>query len=114
MSTPTTHGKVPEALRLANVCSNLTRYSMDAHLIAAELRRMYAENVTLRQGYDAARLEIDHLRGATKMIEQSANEYPPLPMHYHVVYDDIDDEEVNCFTSNQMRAYVDADRATRT
>ena len=30
----------PEALRLANVCSNLTRYSMDAHLIAAELRRI--------------------------------------------------------------------------
>ena len=32
----------PEALRLANVCSNLTRYSMDAHLIAAELRRQHA------------------------------------------------------------------------
>ena len=31
----------PEALRLANVCSNLTRYSMDAHLIAAELRRQH-------------------------------------------------------------------------
>ena len=33
--------KQPEALRLANVCSNLTRYSMDAHLIAAELRRQH-------------------------------------------------------------------------
>ena len=32
----------PEAMRLANVCSNLTRYSMDAHLIAAELRRQHA------------------------------------------------------------------------
>lgn len=32
----------PEALRLANVCSNLTRYSMEAHLIAAELRRQHA------------------------------------------------------------------------
>ena len=32
----------PEALRLANVCSNLTRHSMDAHLIAAELRRQHA------------------------------------------------------------------------
>ena len=39
MTNPTPHGQVPEALRLANVCSNLTRYSMDAHLIAAELRR---------------------------------------------------------------------------
>lgn len=32
----------PEALRLANVCSNLTRYSMEAHLIAAELRLQHA------------------------------------------------------------------------
>ena len=31
----------PEALRLANVCSNLTRYSMEAHVIAAELRRQH-------------------------------------------------------------------------
>lgn len=31
-----------------------------------------------QQGYDAARLEIDHLRGATKMMEP-AGEYPPLP-----------------------------------
>jgi len=45
----------PEALRLANVCSNLTRYSMDAHLIAAELRTQHAENETLRAGYAAAR-----------------------------------------------------------
>ena len=33
--------KQNNALRLANVCSNLTRYSMDAHLIAAELRRQH-------------------------------------------------------------------------
>ena len=42
MTKPTPHGQVPEALRLANLCSNLTRYSMDAHLIAAELRRQHA------------------------------------------------------------------------
>ena len=52
----------PEALRLANVCSNLTRYSMDAHLIAAELLRQHAENETLRAGYAAARLEIESLK----------------------------------------------------
>ena len=40
--------KQPEALRLANVCSNLTRYSMDAHLIAAYLRSQHAEIETLR------------------------------------------------------------------
>ena len=48
MTNPTPHGQVPEALRLANVCSNLARYSMDAHLIAAELRRLHAENEALR------------------------------------------------------------------
>ena len=45
----------PEALRLANVCSNLTRYSMDAHLIAAELRRLHAHITELEsQHFDAA------------------------------------------------------------
>ena len=33
---------------------------------AAELRRLHAENEALQQGYDAARLEIDQLRGVTK------------------------------------------------
>ena len=50
--------KQPEALRLANVCSNLTRYSMDAHLIAAELRRQHARITELEsqlaQRFDAA------------------------------------------------------------
>ena len=41
MTNPTPHGQVPEALRLADVCRNLTRYSMDAHLIDAELRRQH-------------------------------------------------------------------------
>ena len=48
----------PEALRLANVCSNLTRYSMDAHLIAAELRTQHARITELEsqlaQRFDAA------------------------------------------------------------
>ena len=49
----------PEALRLANVCSNFTRYSMDAHLIAAELRRQHTRIAELEaqleaSGFDAA------------------------------------------------------------
>lgn len=48
----------PDALRLANVCSNLTRYSMDAHLIAAELCRQQARITELEsqlaQRFDAA------------------------------------------------------------
>ena len=43
----------PEALRLANVCSNLTRYSMDAHLIAAELRRQHARIAELESELEA-------------------------------------------------------------
>ena len=60
----------PEALRLANVCSNLTRYSMDAHLIAAELRRLHAENETLRAGYAAARLEVESLKAQLHAAKQ--------------------------------------------
>ena len=43
----------PEALRLANVCSNLTRYSMDAHLIAAELGRQHARITDLEAQLEA-------------------------------------------------------------
>ena len=43
----------PEAMRLANVCSNLTRYSMDAHLIAAELRRQHARIAELESELEA-------------------------------------------------------------
>ena len=32
----------------------------------AEIAAIRAENETLQQGYDAARMEIDHLRGATQ------------------------------------------------
>ena len=45
--------KQPEALRLANVCSNLTRYSMDAHLIAAELRTQHARITELESRLEA-------------------------------------------------------------
>lgn len=31
-----------------------------------EISRLHAENAALQQGYDAARLEIDQLRGVTK------------------------------------------------
>ena len=60
----------PEALRLANVCSNLTRYSMDAHLIAAELLRQHAENEAVRAGYAAARLEIESLKARLHAAKQ--------------------------------------------
>ena len=59
-----------DALRLANVCSNLTRYSMDAHLIAAELLRQHAENETVRAGYAAARLEIESLNAQLHAAKQ--------------------------------------------
>ena len=47
------HGQVPEALRLANVCSNLTKYSMEAHLIAGELRRQHARIAELESELEA-------------------------------------------------------------
>jgi len=89
----------PEALRLAAL------YDADAWpgglslnawaaASAAELRRLHAENAALQQGYDAARLEIDHLRGATKMVEPAQPEawlvYLPSIDTQHV-YDSQDD-----------------------
>ena len=72
---PSAEGAQDEALRLAEA---LERPGYGWHTTpaqcAAVLRRLHTENVTLQQGYDAARLEIDHLRGATKMIEQPADE----------------------------------------
>ena len=53
MTNPTPHGQVPEALRLANAVSNLTRYSMDAHLIAAELLRQHARIAELEAQLEA-------------------------------------------------------------
>ena len=80
----------PEALRLANVCSNLTRYSMDAHLIAAELRRLHAENETLRMGYAAARLEIESLqrRVLDAAFEAVRKKLCALPRYSFVLDDD--------------------------
>lgn len=89
----------PESLRLANVCSNLTRYSMEAHLIAAELRRLHAENETLQAGYDAARLEIDHLRGVTKMVA------PAQPVAWLVYLPSIDTQ--NVYDSQDDPGHVD-------
>ena len=74
--TTTPHGQVPEALRLAD---RVRPGSEAAPWVVEAIRQLECELETLRTGYDAARLEIDHLRGATKMIEQPADEYPPLP-----------------------------------
>lgn len=114
-----------------------------------EISRLHAENTTLQQGYDAARLEIDarnkqlvkeaartaeeKLR-ADRMTEQHrmqcqmregldreiealrmrsaapAGEYPPLPMAYAMHGPE---GIMSCYSADQLRAYVDADRALR-
>ena len=126
----------PEALRLANVCSNLTRYSMDAHLIAAELLRQHAENGTLRTGYAAARLEIESLNaqlverakehadeltvaymcGASREKELAAQQpgaaYAVLP-EYGINTASHAHFRVLGFTADQMRAFADATHALR-
>ena len=61
----------PEAMRLANVCSNLTRYSMDAHLIAAELRRQHARIAELEAQIEALS-GVQALSAASPPAEQQA------------------------------------------
>ena len=72
----------PDALRLANVCSNLTRYSMDAHLIAAELRTQHARITELEsqlaQRFDAADMATAAAQGFRDgVVSLSANAGEP-------------------------------------
>lgn len=111
----------PTALRLADALEQRnypTEHSPEC-AAAAELRRLHAENATLQQGYDAARMEIDHLRGATKMAAP-AGEYPALPEHAALIMRGkplhrywIRHVDTPVFTADQMRAYADATCAMR-
>ena len=66
---------------------------------AVDFNRLYAENAALQQGYDAARLEIDHFRGATKMVE------PAQPVAWLVYLPSIDTQ--NVYDSQDDPGYVD-------
>ena len=79
---------------------------------AVDFNRLYAENEALQQGYDAARLEIDHLRGATKMMDP-AGEYPPLPRPFIFAHESGGVEWPDTFDATQMRTYADATCAMR-
>ena len=68
-----TQGQQPEALRLANEFKLCNEYDSipsmnDIAKAEAELRRQHAENTTLQQGYDAARLEIDSLQSRVQEL----------------------------------------------
>ena len=66
-----TDTKRPEALRLVeqyDYGDPVAHSNTWKTAVCNELRRLHAENAALQQGYDAARLEINHLRGVTKMV----------------------------------------------
>lgn len=95
-----TNKKEPEALRLADELedsleshdgSSLTaRCQGIADDAAAELRRLHAENETLRAGYAAARLEIESLRGQqnkdTPMTNPTPHGQVPAIQRYKIGY----------------------------
>ena len=71
--TPTPHGQVPKALRIADELKLCSEYDskpsiIDIEKAEAELRRLHAENTTLQQCYDAARLEIDSLQARVQEL----------------------------------------------
>jgi len=77
-----TNQQKPEALRLANEFKLCNEYDSipsmnDIAKAEAELRRLHAENVTLQQGYDAARMEIEGLRDRVQelgaMLRENCN-----------------------------------------
>lgn len=79
----------PRALYLADVlCSgfecDLEWYELEA---ARELRRLHAENETLRAGYDAARLEIESLRATLGQQQGKQNPVAEIrdgTLHWHI------------------------------
>ena len=93
----------PEALRLAEIlegdyCPDWF-YEQGVDEAAAELRRLHAENAALQQGYDVARLEIDHLRGATK------SKLLAQPVAWMVYLPSIDTQHL--YYSQEDMGYVD-------
>ena len=61
-----TNQQTPAALRLAEELERDPGINRPS--VVAELRRLHAENVTLQQGYDAARLEIDSLQARVQEL----------------------------------------------
>lgn len=61
-----------EALRLADGLEGNAKTAWTREEAAAELRRLHAENTTLQQGRDAARLEIEALRDEVKEYRHAA------------------------------------------
>ena len=61
-----TNQQAPVALRLAEELEHDPGINRPS--VVAELRRLHAENTTLQQGYDAARMEIDGLRDRVQDI----------------------------------------------
>ena len=61
-----TNQQTPAALRLAEELEHDPCINRPS--VIAELRRLHAENTTLQQGYDAARLEIDSLQARVQEL----------------------------------------------
>ena len=91
-----TQAQQPEAplLKLAAV-----RDSLDMGWSPDVVRQAHAENTTLQQGYDAARLEIDHLRGVTK------SKLLAQPVAWMVYLPSIDTQHL--YYSQEDMGYVD-------
>lgn len=97
-----TDTKHPEALRLVeqyDYGDPVAHSNTWKTAVCNELRRLHAENATLQAGYDAARLEIDHLRGATqsKLLAQ--------PVAWMVYLPSIDTQHL--YYSQEDMGYVD-------
>jgi len=88
----------PEALRLADDLDSTSPQCETWH-VSSELRRLHTENATLQAGYDAARLEIDHLRGATK------SKLLAQPVAWMVYLPSIDTQHL--YYSQEDMGYVD-------
>lgn len=88
-----------EALSLADEVDEVAKTYPGMAEVSSALRRLHAETASLKAGYDAARLEIDHLRGATKTVE------PAHPVAWLVYLPSIDTQHL--YYSQEDMGYVD-------
>lgn len=97
----------PEALRLAE------QYDYGDPLAYSNMWKVAVRNELIRQHARIAELEAELAKARKPCLHQISEpegEYPPLPMTTAM---HASDGVTACWTSDQMHAYVDADRAMR-
>ena len=108
MTNTTPPVQVPDSIRVPLDSLHADAEYLLARLLAGTLTREQVVGV-IRDRIDAAQLEIESLKARL----EPAGEYPPLPEPLVLEQGYDPGDMPDAYTADQMRAYVDADRAMR-